>query len=259
MATFLFGEIIFGPVYSRRLGVSLGINLLPANKKYCNYNCIYCECGWSNIHKVEAKDLPSRNEVREALIKKLSEMKHEGRLPDVITYAGNGEPTIHPDFPGIIDDCVEVRDIYSRKAEIVVLTNATMIHKKEVAVALNKVDQNVLKLDTVKQDTYKILNCPASGNNINTVINNLIKLPGRKIIQTLFLKGTYKGISIDNTREEEISGLIDAYKQIKPDKVMVYTFARDTAFRGLEKIPFIVLKSIAQRINEAGFLTEVSS
>lgn len=259
MSTFLFSDIIFGPVQSRRLGVSLGINLLPSNKKYCNFNCIYCECGWSHIHKIEADDLPSRSEIREALIKKLIEMRKENRIPDAITYAGNGEPTMHPDFPGIIDDSIEARDEYCPEAEIVVLTNSSLIHKKSIADALIKVDQNILKLDTVYQNTYEILNDPVSKVHINTIIDRLIKLPGKKIIQTLFIRGIFNGISIDNTTEEELSGLIEAYKKIKPEKVMVYTYARDTAAENLKKVPPEELNAIARRINEAGIDTEVSA
>lgn len=260
MSTFLFDKIIFGPVQSRRLGVSLGINLLPSNKKYCNFNCIYCECGWSHIHKVEAKDLPSRTEVKEALIKKLKEMKAANRKPDVITYAGNGEPTMHPEFPGIIDDSIEVRDIYCPEAEIAVLSNSTLIHKKKIADALARVDQNILKLDTVNQDTFNVLNCPAPGMKIKNIISDLINLEAKKIIQTLFIRGIFNGISFDNTSEEELSGLIEAYKKIRPEKIMVYTFARDTAAtEGLYRISRHELNRIAAKINEAGFITEISA
>jgi len=258
MSTFLFNEIVFGPVSSRRLGVSLGINLLPINKKYCNFNCIYCECGWSHLQKVIAEDIPSREQVSEALRMKLSEMQKNNKKPDVITYAGNGEPTMHPDFPGIIEDSIQIRDQYCPEAKIAVLTNSSLIHKMNIADALSMVDQNILKLDTVDPETFKILNCPSEGMDIKTIIQNLTNLPGRKIIQTLFVRGNFRGIEVDNTKDSEIEGLIEVYKIIKPDKIMIYTFARDTAAEGLSKISTEELSRIADKIGIAGFITEVS-
>ena len=258
MPTFLFDKIIFGPVRSRRLGVSLGINLLPVNKKYCNFNCIYCECGWSHLHKVGAEDIPSRGQVRDALALKLAEMTEAGQKPDVITFAGNGEPTMHLDFPGIIDDSLAIRDKFCPDAEIAVLTNSSLIHKASIAKALAKADQNILKLDTVNQDTFKALNCPSAGMDIDIIIKNLTEMPGRKIIQSLFTRGMYKGIYVDNTSEAEIRGLVDACKKINPVKIMVYTFARDTAAAGLERIPAAELNQISEMIEKAGFTVEVS-
>jgi len=259
MSTFLFNEIIFGPVRSRRLGVSLGINLLPVNKKHCNFNCIYCECGWSHLHKVNAGDIPSRKQVHDALIVKLKEMKKAGIRPDVITYAGNGEPALHPDFPGIIDDSLLIRNTYCPDAEIAVLTNSSLIHKKKIAEALVKVDQNILKLDTTDPEVFRMLNCPSKGLDINTIINNLTSMPGKKIIQTMFITGTWKGKNVDNTSDKEINGLIDAYRRIHPVKVMIYTFERDTAAEGLKKVTAGRLNEIAEKIRKAGFKVEVSS
>ena len=258
MSTFLFNEIIFGPVHSRRLGVSLGINLLPVNKKYCNFNCIYCECGWSHLQKVVPGDIPSRVQVSDALRNKLNEMKNAGNKPDVITYAGNGEPAMHPDFAGIISDSIEIRDELCPDAEIAVLTNASLIHREEIAEALAKADQNILKLDTVNPEIFRMLNCPSPGINIGTIIENLARLKGRKIIQSMFVRGEWKGKVIDNSGDEEVNGLIRAYRKIQPDRIMVYTFARDTAAEGLKKVSLPELNRIAGRIREAGFWVEVS-
>ncbi len=252
MSTFLFDKIVFGPVISRRLGVSLGINLLPPSKKYCNFNCIYCECGWSNIHQVKNIDLPSRKQTREALSLKLQEMKETDKTPEVITFAGNGEPTLHPEFTGIIEDSIELRNKYFPGTEIAVLTNSTLISRKDVAEALNKADQCILKLDTVIPETFKILNCSSPGIDPDTIVHNLIHFTGKKIIQTLFLRGNINGIIIDNTTNEEINGLIDAYSKIVPEKVMIYTFDRDTPYAGLQKIPEYELEDIAGRIESAG-------
>jgi len=259
MATFLFDEIIFGPVRSRRLGVSLGINLLPLMKKVCNFNCIYCECGWTNDFGKKLSSLPSRKEVYEALDKKLSSMKEKGQKPDVITYAGNGEPTLHPEFPGIIDDSIELRNKYFKDARIAVLSNATTITKPHIREALLKVDQNILKLDSACDNTILLHNQPNKKINAADLINELKKFNGRLIVQTLFLRGSYKGFAIDNTTPEEIEGWLNAIKEIKPSEVMIYTISRDTPEGGkLEKVSLKDLHSIARKVNDLGIKTQVS-
>jgi wyosine [tRNA(Phe)-imidazoG37] synthetase (radical SAM superfamily) len=258
MSTFLFDKVFFGPVQSRRLGVSLGINLLPLDKKYCNFNCIYCECGWNYKDKISPSEFPSRIMVHEALKNQLIAMNASGKSPDVITFAGNGEPTLHPEFPEIVDDAIELRKQFSPAARIAVLTNSTMVSKRRVADALKKIDQNILKLDSVNPGTFDVLNCPAQGIDLDTLMMNLIHFPGQKIIQTMFLRGELDGRTIDNTTAAEIDGLIDAYNKIKPEFVMIYTFERATAANGLHKIPLIELMEIAERIERAGIVVEVS-
>ena len=259
MATFLFDKIVFGPVKSRRLGVSLGINLLPTESKLCNYDCIYCECGWSDTIKNKKAALPSRREVKESLSERLKEMSAKNEFPDVITFAGNGEPTMHPEFESIINDTFQLRDELCPAAGIAVLSNATLIHKASVSRALEKVDQNILKLDTVDEKSYALINKSARGIKLNTIIEGLIGFQGRKIIQTLFLKAVVEGEKIDNTSESELSGLIGAYRMIKPEKIMIYTFERDTAASGLHKISVSQLQEIAKRLEEEGFVVEVSA
>jgi len=259
MATFLFNEIVFGPVKSRRLGISLGINLLPVDKKYCNFNCIYCECGWSNLSKISSSDLPTPEATAEALKAKLVDMRKSGRIPDVITFAGNGEPTLHPHFEKIIRDTVMLRNEYCPSARIAVLCNSTLIGKKKIARALNLADQTILKLDTIKPDTYKILNDPSPGIRLEDIISKLVSFKGRKIIQTMFVRGLYKGHRIDNTTEEEIAGLIDAYSRIRPESIMIYTYERDTAAKGLERISRTELEKIASRLRREGYTVEVSA
>jgi wyosine [tRNA(Phe)-imidazoG37] synthetase (radical SAM superfamily) len=259
MATFLFDEIIFGPVKSRRLGVSLGINLLPAKRKTCNFNCIYCECGWTrNIEKVVG-NLPRREEVYEALDLKLSGMKAKSQSPDVITYAGNGEPTLHPDFAGIIDDSITLRDKYFPKAKIAVLSNSTTITDPLVKAALLKVDMNILKLDSAFDSTVRIHNQPGVNINVEELINNLTGFNGKLIIQTLFLKGIYNGIIIDNTTPEEVSTWLKAIERIRPSEVMIYTISRDTPEGGqLNKVPLRDLRRIAALVEKLGIKTQVS-
>ena len=259
MATFLFDEIIFGPVKSRRLGVSLGINLLPTKKKICNFNCIYCECGWTNDIDKAVSKLPLREEVYKALEWKLSEMKIKGEVPDVITYAGNGEPTLHPSFPSIIDDSLILRDKYFPKARIAVLSNATTITNSAIKSALLKIDQNILKFDSAFDSTIKIHNQPRVNISAEELINNLAGFNGKVIIQTLFLRGTHNGKTIDNTTPVEIEAWLKAIERIRPSEVMIYTISRDTpAGASLIKVPLIELKGIAALVNSIGISTQVS-
>lgn len=259
MPTFLFDKIVFGPVKSRRLGVSLGINLLPSTKKVCNFNCIYCECGWTGVSEIKGEKLPSRKEVYEALDKKLSAMKEKGQAPDVITYAGNGEPTLHPEFPGIIDDSIKLRDKYFPEAKIAVLSNSTVITRLEIKKALLKVDQNILKLDSAFDLTVKIHNQPRVNIEVEKLIKGLRDFKGQLIIQTLFLRGTFKGKNIDNTTPEEIGAWLKALKKIRPSEVMIYTISRDTPEGGdLKKVPLAELNRIAALVNELGIETQVS-
>ena len=261
MATFLFDEIIFGPVKSRRLGVSLGINLLPAKRKICNFNCIYCECGWTSQFEKTPGHLPKREEVLDALNRKLTEMKASDRKPDVITYAGNGEPTLHPDFPGIIDDSIILRNKYFPDARIAVLSNSTTIKDQSVKAALLKVDMNILKLDSAFDSTISIHNQPSSEINVKDLINTLTGFNGKLIIQTLFLRGTYNGRVVDNTTAEELEAWINAIEKIGPSEVMIYTISRDTPPEGgaLDKVPARELRDIALMVEKLGIKTQVSS
>lgn len=231
-----FDKIVFGPVHSRRLGVSLGMNLLPTDGKLCSFNCIYCECGLNENHRTCSK-LPTRAEVKEALINKLSSMQAEGIAPDVITFAGNGEPTMHPEFAGIIDDTIETRNRFFPKAKIAVLSNSTMLHKEDVFQALNKIEDNILKLDSISDSRIAQLNAPNSpAFTFARLLEQLCRFNGNLIIQTMFLKGEVDGESVTNTTEHEISGWLEALKQIKPKQVMIYTIDRETPVKNLKKV-----------------------
>ena len=258
MATFLFDEIIFGPVKSRRLGVSLGVNLLPTDTKVCSFDCIYCECGWTPKKREQKVVLPAREEVAAKLEEKLNTMQQDGLLPDVITFAGNGEPTLHPQFPEIIDDTIRLRGRFAPGCRIAVLSNSTMIHREPVFRALLKVEDNILKLDSAIAKTVELLDCPVGRFDLEKVIANLKRFGNRAIIQTLFLRGTHKNETIDNTTEEELSAWIDTIKAIQPKQVMIYTIARDTPAQGLSKISLKELNQIAARVREAGFEVQVS-
>lgn len=259
MPTFLFDKIVFGPVKSRRLGVSLGINLLPTNRKVCNFNCIYCECGWSKKSGIGGEPLPSREEVYEALEMKLKSMNKNGEALDVITYAGNGEPTLHPEFPGIIDDSIELRDKFFPGAKIAVLSNSTAITKPEIKEALLKIDSNILKLDSAFDLTVNIHNQPSVNIEVGKLIEDLSQFRGSLIIQTLFLRGTFNGKIIDNTTSKEIKAWLKAIEKIRPAEVMIYTISRDTPEGGeLNKVPLPELEHIASLVNKLGIKTQVS-
>ena len=259
MATFLFDKIIFGPVKSRRLGVSLGVNLLPTNVKVCSFDCIYCECGLTPKKNTEKGTLPTREEVRQKLEEKLQEMAGRNQLPDVITFAGNGEPTLHREFAGIIDDTIELRNQWAPEARIAVLSNAGMLHKEDVFTALLKVEDNIQKLDSAYPETVELLDCPRGNFSLEKVVGQLKNFKGNVIIQTMFVRGSFKGKLIDNTTEKEVWAWIELLKIIKPSQVMIYTIARDTPIDTLEKIPLEKLNEIAGRVEKAGFKVQVSA
>jgi wyosine [tRNA(Phe)-imidazoG37] synthetase (radical SAM superfamily) len=250
MATFLFDQTIFGPLISRRLGVSLGINLLPNDTKLCSFDCIYCECGWNPDRKKQQVFLPKRTDVQSQLKYKLIEMSAESQLPDVITFAGNGEPTLHPDFAGIVDDTILLRNELSPKSKVAVLSNATMLHKASVVEALKKVDDNILKLDSGILETILLLNKPVGRFDMKKLTTNLKKFEGALIIQTMFLKGIFDGVPFDNTTELEIDSWILLLKQIQPKSVMIYSIARDTPAENLIGIKLKKLEEIGRRVEK---------
>jgi wyosine [tRNA(Phe)-imidazoG37] synthetase (radical SAM superfamily) len=244
--TILFNSPIFGPVHSRRLGVSLGINLMPADGKICSFDCIYCECGLNGDHHTKSKR-PTREEVCEGLTKVLRERHEKGEPLDVITFAGNGEPTGHPDFAGIINDTIAARDKYFPSAKVSVLSNATMLHKPDVFEALKKVDNNIQKLDTVDMAYITKVDRPCSPSyDVRKVIKQLKAYDGKVIIQTIFMRGE----GVDNTGEEYVAPWIEAVKEIAPEQVMIYTIDRETPTKGLKKAEPAILDQIRERITK---------
>lgn len=256
MATFLFDEIIFGPVRSRRLGVSLGVNLLPTTSKVCSFDCIYCECGWTKSS--QSGKLPSRNEVKKSMLERFELMKSKNEALDVITFAGNGEPTLHPDFEAIIDDTIELRNTYFPKARIAVLSNSTILHKPTVVNALQKTDQNILKLDSGIDETLQILNQPLVPTTVEQVARHLEQFKGNFILQTMFVRGSYKGKPLDNSTEVEVEKWLSLVKRLMPKEIMIYTIARDTPVDTLKKVPIEDLEAIAQRARALGIPVQVS-
>ena len=255
--TSLYHDIIFGPVRSRRLGLSLGVNLLPAESKLCSFDCIYCECGWNADHPGPRR-FNDRQEVRTQLEATLRRMVAAGTPPDVITFAGNGEPTLHPDFETIIGDTLALRDALCPSARVSVLSNATQLHREEVRRALGRVDNPILKLDSAFDATVRRMNNPQSpAYSVRRVAEQLKELDGM-ILQTMFLRGECGGERIDNTTEEEVAAWLDLVREIAPRQVMVYSLDRDTPCRTLEKVPREELQRIAARVEALGIPCSVA-
>jgi wyosine [tRNA(Phe)-imidazoG37] synthetase (radical SAM superfamily) len=257
MPGFLFHQVVFGPVRSRRLGLSLGINLLPLHSKYCSFNCIYCECGWTPPGQRESQELPSRALVAEALEARLKELNEEHHLPDAITFAGNGEPTIHPEFAGIVEDTLRLRDRWSPASRVTVLSNASMVHDPAVFNALKTLDNNIQKLDAGSDRMFHLINNPVDPVNLDRLVADLARFEGRVVIQSMFLRGTYHGEHLDNTTEGEVTAWLERLKVIRPSMVMIYPIDRATPVRTLEKIPEDELKMIAGRVASAGLKVSV--
>lgn len=248
----LFHSTIFGPIHSRRLGTSLGVNLLPDDGKVCTFDCVYCEAGY-NAQGTGTTGLPTTERVRRDLEKKLKEMKDSGEQLDVITFSGNGEPTLHPDFPEVVSIVKELRDKYYPEAKTSVLTNSTRIFDPQVAEALRLVDNNILKLDSAVDPTMRLIDNPVSKDfTVDRLIDALKQFEGTGIIQTMFLRGEHNGKRIDNTTDVELNALIEAYKAINPRGVMIYSLDRSTPEEKLVKVERPELETLAERIRAEG-------
>jgi len=258
MQTVLFHSTIFGPIHSRRLGTSLGINLMPNDGKICSFDCLYCEAGF-NAQGQGSTGLPRRENVASELERKLEQMKSYGDSLDVITFSGNGEPTLHPEFEDIISDTIKLRDKYFPHVKISVLSNATRIGRQNVAKALCRVDNNILKLDSAVAETVEKLDRPVGAYDVEKTIEQLCGFTGQVIIQTMFTSGEHDGKTVDNTTEAEVDALIRAYKRIRPREIMIYTIDRQTPERTLKHISPGLLEDIAGRIRRAtGIEVQVS-
>lgn len=256
--TALFEDVIFGPVRSRRLGLSLGVNLLPVHAKICSFDCIYCECGW-NAERRGVMRFNSREEVRERLQEVLERMVGESTPPDVITFAGNGEPTMHPDFEAIIDDTIALRDRLCPSAKISVLSNATQLHREEVCRALRRVDNNILKLDSAFDRTVQLVNQPRQAHyTVADVVARMRPFEGQMILQTMFLRGEHGGEKIDNTTPEEVAAWLKLVAEIRPRQVMIYSLDRDTPCQSLVRVERDELQAIAHQVEALGIVCSVA-
>ncbi len=258
MSTILFHEIVYGPVHSRRMGTSLGINLLPYDGKLCSFDCLYCECGFNENFRTKTK-LPSRENVKAALEDKFQKLKNEGKKLDVITFAGNGEPTLHPEFAEIIEDTIQLRNHYYSEAKISVLSNGILVSKVKVFEALQKVDNPILKLDSADDETVRLIDRPNSPDySVARQVELYKKFKGNFVLQTMFLRGEFEGKEIDNSKKEDVLAWLELVKEMNPREVMIYTIDRETPAKGLKKVSLHTLQEIAKRVELLGIKTNVA-
>lgn len=254
----LFSEIAYGPIHSRRLGISLGMEIMPLEHKLCTFNCVYCECGWNE--PVNHPVLPTREQIKTALETKLQALRKEQIVPDVITFSGNGEPTIHPDFIGIIRDTCVLRDTYCPKAKVSVLSNSTQLGRKEVVEALKLCDNRILKLDAATDTMMRRIDKPVNEQlEVKTIIRYLAQFKGDFTLQTCFLRGEHNGEIIDNTTPEELAAWYQAVDELKPKQIMIYVIDRKTPEEHLEKISPDEMERIATPLRQKGYDVIVSA
>lgn len=239
------------------MGLSLGVNLLPIDSKLCSFDCIYCECGWNDEHPGKRR-FNSRDDVRTMLDATLAKMVGEGTPPDVITFAGNGEPTLHPEFEQIIEDTIALRDKHCPEAKVSVLSNATQIHREDVRRALLRVDNNILKLDSAFDATVQLINKPQGAYTVERTVELLKVFGGELIVQTMFLRGEYLGQRVDNTTDVEVEAWLRLIEEIAPKQVMVYSLDRDTPCQTLERVEKEELRKIAARVEALGIACSVA-
>ncbi len=241
---------VFGPIFSRRLGSSLGINLLPQQGKVCNFDCVYCECGW-NKDGLEDRTLPSARDVRKALEAKLSACKAAGTPIDSITFSGDGEPTLNPEFPEIIDLTLELRDRYYPQARVSVLSNATRAGEEAVFRALQKVDNAILKLDAPTDERVALVNRPVGTYHVEDVVQSLLRFQGNFVLQTMFLRGP------GWATEEWVEAWMELVRRVKPREVMVYTIDRETPMKGLQKYTVEQMRTLVQPLIDEGYRIQI--
>lgn len=247
----LFDKIVFGPIKSRRFGASLGINLLPLDSKMCNFNCIYCECGWTNLKEAHKHFYPAAEVVAE-IDRTLEIQSGKKARIDCITFAGNGEPTMHPEFKDILAGTIRARNRYYPKSKIVVLSNAALLANKSVVEALRMADLRIMKLDAGTEEVFKQINKPLSRLTLARIVEQLRQFKGDLYIQTLFLKAYVDNKLVDNTTDAEVAAWIDLLKQINPKHVMIYTVDRETPLESVKKINPSELEDICRRVRAAG-------
>lgn len=254
----LFPEIVYGPIHSRRLGISLGMELMPLQHKLCTFDCVYCECGFNQ--PVSHPVLPTREEVRRALERKLQSLQSESITPDVITFSGNGEPTLHPDFKGIIEDTVALRNTYCPTARVSVLSNSTQLARTDVVEALRLCDNRILKLDSAIDETMRRIDQPVNNAlTVQQIEQYLSQFHGDFILQTCFLRGEHLGKTIDNTTPCELSAWYAAVERLCPREIMIYVIDRATPVKTLEKISRTEMESIAAPLIAKGYKVIISA
>lgn len=255
----LFDTHIVGPIRSRRLGLSLGVNLLPTDGKRCTFDCIYCECGWAD--PVHPGRLPEAEVVLSQLEDRLRRMSSDGQPPDSLTFAGNGEPTLHPNFPDIIRRTLALRDRYCPETRVSVLSNATRIDASDVRQALLSVDAAILKIDAGTDATARLIDRPAIGPRYSllAVAHAMQAFRGQLTVQTLFLRGQHQGVTIDNTTPQEAEAWRQLILKIRPAAVMAYTIDRPTPVPTLTKVPRADIEAIVAPLRPYGIDVQVTA
>ncbi|MCF8217420.1 MAG: radical SAM protein [Bacteroidales bacterium] len=254
MPGILYDSIVYGPVNSRRFGISLGINVLPENSKVCSFDCIYCEVGWNS-------DFPSnhsnqqfhaREDIYHSLKERLIDLKERHMIPDNITFSGNGEPTMHPEFSNIVEDIKKIRDQYVPDTHITVLSNSTTLNNKSVFDTLLHIENNIMKLDAGSENMFRLINQPVDNIHIEDIVENLKIFNGKLFIQSMFLRGEHRGEPIDNTTKEEVQKWLDHIKAINPKGVLLYSIDRATPNHTIEKVQYEELERIANQVRHLG-------
>lgn len=252
----IFSTNIVGPIHSRRLGISLGVNLLPKDGKVCSFDCLYCECGWNADHR--GGHLPDADEVMHELETKLQTMHAAGEALDVITFAGNGEPTLHPDFPRVIERTLQLRDQYYPEVKVSVLSNATQIGKEAVRAALLRVDNNILKIDGAFDETVHLIDQPADSHySVRQVIEWMKTFRGQLIVQTMFVRGEHNGQRVDNTTPQEVAAWCDLMREVRPHQIMVYSLDRPTPEPLLTKVSKEEMTQLVAPLLAEGFNIQI--
>ena len=247
---FLWESIAFGPIHSRRLGSSLGINLQPTTEKICSFNCVYCECGWTPEKEIDTTLCYDAGTIIQAIEEKLKACQKENIPVDSITFSGNGEPTLHPNFADIIDQLLLLRKKYYPQSVITCLSNSTQLHKQEVREALQKIENPILKLDAGSEHLFQLIDRPVISISLQDILGYLASFQGNLIIQTLLLKGTIDNELVDNSSGKELELLIGHIKQLSPKNVMLYSLDRETPGKGLIKISKEELECVARQIRK---------
>ncbi len=247
-----FDDIVFGPIFSRRLGSSLGVNILPSKGKLCNFDCVYCECGW-NADGVSDKKYPSLSDVASALEVKLAELSKAGAAVDSITFSGNGEPTMNPDFAAIVDVTLQLRDRFYPAAKVSVLSNATLAWRDDIFSALARIDNPIMKIDAGTDVLVTAVNKPVGKYSVDKVVESLRRFDGNFVLQTMFVRSK----EFDTTALEALSRWMDIVRELSPREIMIYTIDRETPDKTLQKYSVEEMTSFVQPLLDEGFKIQI--
>ena len=237
--------ILYGPIRSKRLGCSLGLNLFPSDRKVCSFDCVYCHFGGTTDHvrQSERLGIPSVTEVLAAV----EEFLKSDNDFDYITFSGNGEPTMYPDFAELVPKLHELIRRRRPSVRLALLSNSSCVGEESLYPALKLIDLPIFKLDAGNQTTFEILNRPCPGVTISAIIDGLTRLSARQeiIIQTVMVDGP-----VPNHDGQAFDDWIVAIRRIRPGAIQLYTTDRPVADTRVRKVSDRQLETIAARIRE---------